>query len=179
MKTTHECKNGLRIQLKQHLAIKSGVRLLCLGAMMYWPFPVRAHAETTPVAIPFSVVGAKATVDYQGDVLGITANSDGACLRCGFQKLHGRATPEGLWLKCSGPGTTSKLRLVATVLRREGNLTANSAITLPATGTVSVEDKLVRFARPSVTEEYSVSVDGVRQDFVIARPPAGAGDLRV
>jgi hypothetical protein len=42
-----------------------------------------------------------------------------------------------------------------------------------------VEDKLVRFTRPGLTEEYSVSVDGVRQDFVIAAPPVGAGDLRV
>ena len=53
------------------------------------------------------------------------------------------------------------------------------AQTLSGTGTVSVEDKLVRFTRPGLTEEYSVSVDGVRQDFVIAAPLAGAGELRV
>ena len=50
------------------------------------------------------------------------------------------------------------------------------------------EDKLVRFTRPGLTEEYSVSVDGVRQDFVIESPPLNpqrstlnqsAGDLRV
>jgi hypothetical protein len=34
-----------------------------------------------------------------------------------------------------------------------------------------VADKLVRFTRPGLTEEYSVSVDGVRQDFVIESPP--------
>ena len=37
----------------------------------------------------------------------------------------------------------------------------------------------MRFTRPGVTEEYSVSVDGVRQDFVITASPSGAGDLRV
>jgi hypothetical protein len=37
----------------------------------------------------------------------------------------------------------------------------------------------VQFTRPGVTEEYSVSLNGVRQDFVIAERPAGAGDLRV
>ena len=37
-------------------------------------------------------------------------------------------------------------------------------------GTVSVADKLVRFTRPGLTEEYSVSVDGVRQDFIESRP---------
>ena len=53
------------------------------------------------------------------------------------------------------------------------------AQTLARTGKVSAEDKVVRFTRPGVTEEYSVSVDGVRQDFVIAERPAGTGDLRV
>jgi hypothetical protein len=50
---------------------------------------------------------------------------------------------------------------------------------LAATGRAEVADKLVRFTRPRVTEEYSVSVDGVRQDFVIPERPPGAGDLRV
>jgi hypothetical protein len=51
-----------------------------------------------------------------------------------------------------------------------------------------VGDKLVRFRRPGLTEEYSVSLDGVRQDFVIESPPLNpqrstlnqsAGDLVV
>jgi hypothetical protein len=42
-----------------------------------------------------------------------------------------------------------------------------------------VADKLVRFTRPALVEEYSVSVDGLRQDFLITAPPAGVGDLRV
>ena len=46
----------------------------------------------------------------------------------------------------------------------------------------------MRFTRPGLTEEYSVSVDGVRQDFIIESPPLNpqrstlnqsAGDLRV
>jgi hypothetical protein len=50
---------------------------------------------------------------------------------------------------------------------------------LVASGNVSVGEKLVTFERPWLTEEYSVSVDGVRQDFVIAERPEGAGDLRL
>ena len=42
---------------------------------------------------------------------------------------------------------------------------------LARTGRVSAEDKLVRFTRPGLTEEYSASVDGVRQDFIIESPP--------
>jgi hypothetical protein len=157
-----------------------------------------ARAENRSAPIPFSAIGAKATADYQGDALGIKATPDGARLRCGFQKLESRATPHGLWLESSAAGG-GELRLVATSAHREvlecgpdvsgpqsttlsrwcPRLAVSSEGELPTTGTVSVEDTLVRFRRPGVTEEYSVSVDGVRQDFVIADRPAGAGDLQV
>ena len=142
---------------------------------------VPARAETQPAAIPFSDIGARATAGYQGDALGVTATAGGARLRCGFQKLEGLATPEGLWLESTKPGAVGKLRLTATALGRAGLSTLNPqpSTALATTSTVSVQDKLVGFTRPGLTEEYSVSVDGVRQDFVIAMPPAGAGDLRV
>jgi hypothetical protein len=74
-----------------------------------------ARAENAP--IPFSEIGAKATADYHGDALGITATPDGARLRCGFQKLEGHATPEGLWLESTVPGG-GQLRLVAVAVGR-------------------------------------------------------------
>jgi hypothetical protein len=147
--------------------------------------------------IPFSEIGARATADYQGDALGITATAEGARLRCAFQKLDGHATVEGLWLESTAPNAAGQLRLVATAVGRESSRARQCALTqlpapetsaptdvggyapLPATGTVDVADKLVRFIRPGLTEEYSVSADGVRQDFVITERPAGAGDLRV
>ena len=42
---------------------------------------------------------------------------------------------------------------------------------LPRTGAVEVADKLVRFLRSGVVEEYSVSVDGVQQDFLVLEKP--------
>ena len=198
------------------------------------------RAEAPPSAVPFADIGARATADYQGDALGITATPDGARLRCGFQKLEGHATPEGLWIQSTKPGG-GQLRLVAVAIGRDGSGACPCALTeaassfrsgmsivtvpqgdqaplgatctygatslldmplltelettfsnvplstlgragpstlhsqpstlLAATGQVSVTDKLVRFTRPGVTEEYSVSVDGVRQDFIIASPP--------
>ncbi len=50
---------------------------------------------------------------------------------------------------------------------------------LPFTGSVTVVGSLVRFIRPGLTEEYSASVDGVRQDFVVEQRPEGDGELRV
>ena len=52
-------------------------------------------------------------------------------------------------------------------------------ISLPTSGTVTLAEKMVRFSRPGLVEEYTVSADGVRQDFLVATPPPDAGDLRV
>src|ERR1035441_8052577 len=219
---------------------------------------VPARAETQPAAIPFSDIGARATANYLGDALGVKATADGARLRCGFQKLDGHATAEGLWLESTKPGG-GQLRLVAVAVGRGGSRARQCALTeaassvrsgmsivtvpqgdqaplgasctrgaasffdiplltelettfsdvpfykhaapngaigslrqgtqtLARTGKVSAEDKLVRFTRPGLKEEYSVSVDGVRQDFIIESPPLNpqrstlnqsAGDLRV
>src|SRR5579859_4124295 len=50
---------------------------------------------------------------------------------------------------------------------------------LPQTGTVEVAGKIARFFRAGLTEEYSVSADGLRQDFIILQPSGGEGKLRV
>ena len=48
-------------------------------------------------------------------------------------------------------------------------------------GSVSINGHTVRFRRPGLTEEYSVSLDGVRQDFVVEQSPPNpaAGELMV
>jgi hypothetical protein len=226
---------------KPHFTYGSSKSFHCLVASLALALTVSARGETQPAAIPFSDIGARATANYQGDALGVTATSDGARLRCGFQKLEGHATPEGLWLESTKPGG-GQLRLVAVAVGRGGSGTPQCVLTeaassvrsgmsvatvpqgdqaplgapcthgaasmfdvslltelattfsdvpcyrhaapngaaawlrqgaqtLARTGEVSVQDKLVRFTRPGVTEEYSVSVDGVRQDFIIESPP--------
>ena len=71
-----------------------------------------------------------------------------------------------------------KLRVVATAVGRHSASTFNSQhSTFKSTGTVTVTDQLVRFTRPGVTEEYSVSVDGVRQDFVDRGAAGGEGRI--
>ena len=95
---------------------------------------VPARAGTQPAAIPMSEIGARATANYQGDALGVTATADGARLRCGFQKLEGHATPEGLWLESTKPGGAGGLRLVAVAVGR-GEALAGSAQSACAGGT--------------------------------------------
>jgi len=133
-----------------------------------------AGKPATP--IPLDQIGAAVAKQYSGDGLAVLATPEGARFRCAFQKLEGAATREGLWLTSTAEGGRGeKFRVVAAAVgRNDGSRTA-----LPATGEVEVKEQLVRFLRPGLVEEYSVSVDGVRQDFIVESRPAGAGQLRV
>jgi len=136
---------------------------------------------------------------HQGESLSVTATSDGAELRCAVQRLEGQVTPDGLWLTSTAKDATGeRFRVVAVKVGRMADSDLSGPVTpaprrsevrsttdgplnrgLSRTGKVAVRDKLALFIRPGLTEEYSVSADGVRQDFVVSERPAGAGELRV
>ena len=52
----------------------------------------------------------------------------------------------------------------------------SSSVVMPSTGTVHASQQSVLWLRPGLIEEYSVSSDGVRQDFVVMQRLVGAGD---
>ena len=123
-----------------------------------------------------------------GRGLTVTPSESGARLRCVVQRLEGEATPEGLWLQSRASSTVAdSFRVVARSVGRvparapSGGAAIPAGVDsiLPGTGDVSVEGHAARFTRPGLTEEYSVSMDGVRQDFVVASRPDGTGELRV
>ncbi len=87
-----------------------------------------ASPANTPV--PFSEIGQRATADYHGDALAVTTTPEGALLRCGFQKLEGRATAEGLWLESTAAGG-GKFRLVAMAVGRQDGGDRTSSIQHP------------------------------------------------
>ncbi|MCB0767870.1 MAG: hypothetical protein KDB95_11745, partial [Flavobacteriales bacterium] len=118
-------------------------------------------------------MGAAATEAYTGDAVGIAPTSEGVHLRSGFQKLAGTVTDQGLIL-ISTVAPARDLRLTASAFGR-----GNSLNVLSLRGTVTSDDATARFIRPALTEEYSVSVDGVRQDFILDTRPAGDGELLV
>jgi len=150
-------------------------------------------ATNTPSGILWNQIGAKAGADYQGDGLAVTPAESGARLHCVFQRLDGEATPEGLWLTStvtnavSDPSSVAALRRVDrfSVTATEVSRTAacspsdfpnpESSIPLADVGEVTVSGQTVRFSRPGLAEEYSVSMDGVRQDFIVEFPP-GRGE---
>jgi hypothetical protein len=145
-------------------------------------------ATNDAAAIPWSQIGAKAGADYNGDGLAVTPTESGARLHCVFQRLDGVATSQGLWLTSTVTNTFSdRFRVTAMEIgRRSAKAGFDSRgpafnIRLADKGNVSVKGQTVRFNRPGLTEEYSVSMDGVRQDFIVEKAPSNsqAGELVV
>ena len=140
-------------------------------------------------AIPWDQIGAKAGAEYHGDGLSVAATAGGARLHCAFQRLDGEATVEGLWLVSTGSNAPGdRFRVVATAVGREvqspkskvqSQSGSAGTVGLPGRGTVTVAGQTVRFTRAGLVEEYSVSMDGVQQDFVVPEKPAGEGRLEV
>ena len=127
-------------------------------------------------SIAWNELGAKATAQYSGDGLAVNATANGARLRCVFQKVEAEVTREGLWLSSTASGSSNTpFRIQATSVGRERGVRR----TLPSTGTVETAGGLARFIRSGLVEEYSVSVDGLRQDFVLPEKLPGQGALRV
>lgn len=152
--------------------------LVLLLAPAFAQFSRLAAAPADPPAagtpIPFEAIGAHATASYRGEALGVRATAEGARLHSNFQKLAGVVDARGLWLEStSEKGGQLHLRAQAWG-RVDAPLQA-----LARSGRVVVSEASVRLQRPGVAEEFSVSVDGVRQDFHVATRPPGTGALVV
>ena len=159
-------------------AMRNNIICLALLPAMGMTQAAGLAATNTPSAIPWNEIGAKAGADYKGDGLAVTPTGSGARLHCVFQRLDGEATAEGLWLTSTVTNTVSdRFRVTAMAVgRKAANATFNfqspeSSIPLAGAGEVSVCGQTVRFSRPGLTEEYSVSMDGVRQDFIVEQAP--------
>ena len=134
-------------------------------------------------AIPLDQIGAVAGKQYSGDGLAVASTPKGATLRCAFQRLNASVTTEGLWLISTKDGAKGEPFRVMAVQLGRANPSLNSQLStlnfLPAAGNVEVEGQTVRFVRPGLTEEYSVGIDGLRQDFVIEQRLMGNGPVQL
>ena len=122
-------------------------------------------AEPAAKAIPFDQLGVEAGKQYSGEGIGVTPTATGARLRASFQDLEAEATPEGLWLQSTGDEDGNRevrfrLRAVEVSGRR-----------IEEKGEVRVTPEAAAWLRPGLIEEYRVSMEGVRQDFVVLRIP--------
>lgn len=147
--------------------------------------PIPASADGAAKAIPFDHLGTEAQKQYSGDGISITPTADGARLKAVFQRLEGQATSEGLWLESTteeDAGKAARFRDRAMAIGRsvqERDVDASPSSLLATTGTIRATRESAVFLRPMLTEEYTVSMDGVRQDFVVLDRPMGEGKLSV
>jgi hypothetical protein len=159
-------------------------------------------AAAQPQSIPFDQLGAEAQKQYSGDGIRIIPTKDGAKLKAIMQDLEAEATPEGLWITSTADedaGKPNRFRVRATEVGRVGRAAAppaaarvpaattsrNNAVLagasalplrLSPTGTVRASKDAAHWLRPGLIEQYSVSTDGVRQDFIITHRPARNGE---
>ncbi|MBS0659955.1 MAG: choice-of-anchor D domain-containing protein [Verrucomicrobia bacterium] len=133
-----------------------------------------AAVAAEAAAIPLDELGARVTASYQGDALGVQATATGARLHTGFQKLAGVVDAEGLWLESTSE-KGGRLHLRARAWGRSESVLQP----LAPRGQVVIGAQSVLLRRAGVSEEFSVSVDGVRQDFHVAARPGGRGALVV
>jgi len=161
-----------RLHSAMNESIFTSITTVFISASLFTVSLIQAGESQT---IPWPEVGKRAGEQYTGDGLQVTPLSNGeASLRCVFQKLEGRTTAHGLWLTSTAEaGQTEKFRVMATAMGRKG---------LPLTslgeeGRIIAAGDKASFLRPGVVEEYSVSMDGVRQDFLVLQRPAGGGAL--
>ena len=132
-------------------------------------------AITPKESTPWSEISKRTGEKYSGEALSVTATEAGARLRTDFQRLRGEVTEQGLTLESTVAGQPSgRFALRAYSLGRE----RTNPVTFAHLGRVETLKGLARWVRPGVVEEYSVSVDGVRQDFVITEQPKGEGPLQ-
>ncbi len=96
---------------------------------------------------------------------------EGARLRSGVQGIEGQVTSAGLKIVSLDTGSAFCIKPHA--------LGRGEFEELSADGHVDASEEFVRLVRPVLTEEYRVSCDGVRQDFVISQSPKGFGELRL
>jgi hypothetical protein len=97
----------------------------------------------------------------------------GARLRCVFQKLEAEVTAAGLCLRSTATGAADRAQVVADRLSRD----AGPTLLLERRGCVDLASGHARYIRPRLIEEYSASVDGIRQDFVVTRRLDSSGRM--
>ncbi len=106
----------------------------------------------------------------------VSAFQGAAWLCCAAQRLDGQATPEGLWVTSRVKDDADRaFRISAVAVGRARAGGAN----LSRAGKLVMVNDVVRCIRPGLTEEYTVSALGVRQDFVLDARPTGNGEVHL
>lgn len=158
--------------------VSNDCRSFLLFALIFaFVFPRLAlcTADVQP-SIGIDQLGEAASEKTGGDLQRITATKEGAEIVCALQRLQGGADANGLWLRSTVDGQSQeKFSLRSVALGRSGG----QMQALPIEGDVEVVGETAKWLRQEVVEEFSVSADGVRQDFIVHNRPDGEGELAI
>lgn len=132
-----------------------------------------AAIESAPIASNASSgssVMEAAAARYEGEGIGIESGADGTIqLICRMQRLTGEVLRTGLWLNSTETEIEDRFQFEAVQIGREDG----PSIALDETGQTSWGTDVVQFVRPELVEEYSASVQGIRQDLIVSQAPQG------
>ena len=147
-------------------------RLLPLWTGLLWLLVSGlALAESTP-PIPVAELGARA--EAQSPTPAPVLTDGRATLTAPLQALRGELDALGLSVESTSESEGGgRFRLTPTRLDKGG-----PAVELPA-GRVSLREQTAVLERGPLTELLTASGDGLRQDFVVERPPHGDSPLRL
>ena len=139
---------------------------LLLSLLMWCSLALAVDAPS----IPLAELGQRA--DAQQAAPAPVLDAGRATLTAPLQALRGEIGPVGLTVESTSVSEGGgRFRLTPTTLSKGA-----AAVPLAA-GVVSVRDRAVILDRGPLTEVLTASGDGLRQDFVVARPPAGDAPL--
>ncbi len=123
-----------------------------------------------PSSIPLAELGQRA--DAQQAAPAPVLDGDRAILTAPLQALRGEVGPEGLSVdSTSASEGAGRFRLTPVALSKGGTPTPVQS------GVVRVQEQTAVLDRGLLREIFTASADGLRQDFVVAQPPAGDAPL--
>ena len=154
------------------------VAVLTLAVCVRSSVQAQVQLPTDGRSVPFAHLGAEAQKKYSSDGIGVVPTKDGAAIRATFQRLEGRVTAEGLWLTSTADedkGKDTRFLIRAVSFGRYGD----TPVCLSPQGETFATNHIATWLRQGLLEEYSATMDGIRQDFVVPIRPDGEGELVV
>ncbi len=135
------------------------------------------NGECSPSApFPFSDLGKKCSEKASPELMSIRKADDGADIVCKLQamKAHISGSAVSIESTSESEGKSTFEMSLSGIGRNKSYLDLSSK---PAK--VLCNENMARVIRPDLLEEYSVSGDGLRQDFIVEKRPEGDGLLEL
>ena len=131
----------------------------------------KSDGEVKTTEISMSNIGIEADKKVEKHLPFMEGNA--AVIECPLQAMRGNVSTNGLVIK-----SLSKEEGVGDFILRPLSYSKGELNTV-GSGLISIETNAVLLNRGNLTERFTASTDGIRQDFILANAPSGTQDLSV